>query len=284
MRSASRSIGFVHVSRQEPQDAAAPDSCNHAATFANTAPSPSRVGVWNDRAFSSRIPVRRFLVRFGLRERWDDIERLVRTRTSGRRSLGRGRSPGHTFPRSGDKQSCFEDIEIEWRAVVAVGSGHTGGSFDRTPAFAWRSPFKSDPDGRRQCQADILGNRRDAGYVNRHIGKQHAEIDQGLKRLEPWRQRECTGKRGDTIVSRDWDGLRRRRYSGNIDEQAVRVLQNVVSSRVAFVWKLMPRTANGRPGYLPICKWPARQYFWSSAMITILTYLARQTREIKLPK
>ena len=52
----------------------------------------------------------------------------------------------------------------------------TGGKFDRTSALTWPSQFQPALGGRRQRQADILGRRRDAIYVNRHIGKQHAEI------------------------------------------------------------------------------------------------------------
>ena len=71
-------------------------------------------------------------------------------------------------------------------------------------------PFKPTLDGRRQRQADILGRRRDAIYVNRHIGKQHA-ADQRLRRFDPQRQHDCTERWGDAIVPRDRNGLRHRR-------------------------------------------------------------------------
>ena len=45
-------------------------------------------------------------------------------------------------------------------------------------------PLQPTLDGRRQQQADILGRRRDAVYVNRHIGKQHA-AGQKLRRFDP---------------------------------------------------------------------------------------------------
>ena len=99
-----------------------------------------------------------------------------------------------------------------------VGGEHSGGTFDRASALTWPSQFQPALGGRRQRQADILGRRRDAIYVNRHIGKQHAK-SQGLRRVDPYRQHECTGKCGDTIVPRDWNRLGHRRYRRNIDEQ-----------------------------------------------------------------
>ena len=98
--------------------------------------------------------------------------------------------------------------------MVAVGSGHIGRSFDRASAFTWSAPFQPAQDGRRQRRANVLAGRRDAIYVNRHVGKQHAETHQGLQRPGPWRQHGCTGRRADTTVPRNWNSSRHRGYEG----------------------------------------------------------------------
>ena len=38
------------------------------------------------------------------------------------------------------------------------------------------------------------------------------------------------------------------------------MLRNVPIEEDSFVWKLIPDSREGSPGYLPKCKWPARQY------------------------
>ena len=72
------------------------------------------------------------------------------------------------------------------------------------------SPSSHALGGRRQQQADILGRRRDAIYVTRHIGKQHA-AGQRLRRFDAQRQHDCTERWSDAIVPRDRNGLRHRR-------------------------------------------------------------------------
>ena len=75
--------------------------------------------------------------------------------------------------------------------------------------------WTDDGNGR----ADVLGRRRDAIYVNRHIGKQHAKMTKDSSASTHSRRHECTEQCGDTIVPRYWNRLGHRRYSRNIDEQ-----------------------------------------------------------------
>ena len=56
-------------------------------------------------------------------------------------------------------------------------------------------------------------------FMSIAISVNSMQNDQGLRRIDPYRQHECTRKGGDTIVPRDWNGLGHRTYRRNIDEQ-----------------------------------------------------------------